>query len=775
MDKRFINRIPFIIVLILSLFYVFAFYGKVLFNPNDYMFTNSGDGIKNYFTYAYHIKHDTTYTNFEGMNYPYGENFLYTDCHPVIANLFKSLSSVSPYFETHSVGLLNIFMILAIILTFIFIYIVLVELELNKWLSIVFSICITLLAPQIFRLSGHLALSYSFAIPLSWYLILKCIKTPKLYFYILLFLNNLFWMFIHAYLGIIIISFLFSFVLIYFVSTTTLRNKIYQILWLGLSIFIPVLFFYLYVALTDIHVGRTDNPSGFFLYNAEIDDLLIPSDKPFRPFLNSIFGNGLKLQWEAKGYIGILNVLFLVFIVVFSIISIFYKKSRKTLKSLFADKLLNSSLIAAFVVFLFAMAIPFKQIPVLLEIFSILKQFRATGRFIWPFYFVFSVYAAYVFQKRILIVYNTKSRFLAIILVLFCLAISCWEGYYYHKSVSVQISKSPNLFDKKQLSDEYEKAIDVINPDDYQSIVTIPFYYYGSESFARPRQDEAVRNSFIFSYHTGIPNMCVNLTRTSVEESKRIVQVVSPNFYEKNILTDLKSRKPFLILKTGNEFTKYEELILKKGKTLYKSAFFELLQINFDDLFSDDRQTVLNEYLSKKPYLIKQDSFYVSGLSRILYYNGFENTQSDTTLRGKGSFVSKKKGKNVFAEFSPNTFQNEKEYDVSIWMFNGEKDALNLWFRLIIEEYDENTNQWYTTIIFPESAEVINNNWSLVEGTFTVHNSKNKIYIVSKGKEDSKATLHVDDLLIKEKGIDVFKYDEINKSLFYNNHKIDVP
>lgn len=75
---------------------------------------------------------------------------------------------------------------------------------------------------------------------------------------------------------------------------------------------------------------------------------------------------------------------------------------------------------------------------------------------------------------------------------------------------------------------------------------------------------------------------------------------------------------------------------------------------------------------------------------------------------------------------------------------------------------------------FSEQAEVINNNWSLAEGVFTVKDSKNRIYIVSKGKDDSKASLHVDDLLIKESGINVYKIDSLDNSLFFNNHRVSL-
>ena len=774
MNKKFASILPLIIITIIGTVFVAFFYGEVLVNPNQSMFSNSGDGIKNYYTYAYHIKHDSTYANLEGMNYPYGENYLYTDCHPILANTFKILSSMVPFIESHSIGLLNYLLILSIFFTFIIIYLLLVELKSNKWISIFFSISITLLAPQLFRLGGHLALSYSIAIPLAWLITLKIIQKPRKLYFVLLFLSNMFWMLIHAYLGVIVISFIFTISLLQILSDKQKKKYLFNYLWLTLAIILPIILFYSYSILSDIHIGRTNNPSGFYLYNAEIDDVLVPHVKPFRPILNKLTGGIIKLQWEARGYVGFFNALLFIALLIMGLISIFNKKVKTLLKAIFNNRLINISLMAAFIVLLFAMAVPFKQFPILLELLPIFKQFRATGRFVWPFYFAFTVFAAYVFQAKFLIYNDKKKRNIGILFLILLLGTSYVEGFQYHINVSKSITKNPNLFNKELLSEEFNKSINHVNPNDYQAIISFPFYYQGSESYARPINEEAVRNSLILSYHTGIPNVCSNLTRTSIEESKKIVQVVSPNYYTKNIVDDLSSKKPFLIVKTGNSFSKYEQAIIEKGISIYKNDKFELLQIKFEELFSDDRNKLVDAFQDKLTKLVIQESFYASSPSSVLYYNSFENTKSDTSFRGNGSFTSIKKGKNTFAEFPPNTFQKGKEYDLSMWMHNGEQDALNLWFRVMVEEFDETNNKWYITTFFPDQAEVISDNWSLLEGVFTVNNSKSWIYIVSKGKESSKATLHADDLLIKEKDIDVYKIDSMDSLLFFNNHRVSL-
>lgn len=757
----------FFVLLLIGILFISFFYGKVITSPNSVLFNDTGDAIKNYYTYSYHIANDSSYTNFEGMNYPYGENYLYTDCHPVLANVFKFSGDYFPVFITHSIGILNFLLILSILLTFIVLYFLLKEFDINKWLAVLFSIAITILSPQIFRLEGHLALSYSFAIPLSWLLMINAFKSGKNTLYILLFLNTLFWLFIHAYLGVIILFFLMTYFGLKVILDKNKRKEITRYLIIFTAIVLPIILFYSYAKLTDNHIDRTDNPSGFFLYNAELDDVFLPNHPPLKPVYDTLSGNNIKQEWEAWSYVGISTTLLFIVLIFSVFLWRFNKEKRKNIKLLFSNRILNISLLAATLVLLFAMAIPFKQLPQLLELLPILKQFRATGRFTWPFYFVSLVFSTFIFQKIYYKLQNPKR----ILFILIVASLTIIEGLPYHIEISKRITNTPNLFKHQLLTDNYKEALQLIDKNKYQAIIALPFYHQGSEVFSRTRNDNAVRSSIVFSYHTNLPIVNANLTRVSITESKNIVQLISPDFYTKSIQKDTPNNKPFLIVKVNSELTKNELNLYKKGTSLFKSNDIEILEITYDELFKNNGNLIINEFELKKANLTKRNSFYTSlDSGSFLYFNDYNFTSSKHTFRGEGSFTGDKKGKNTLAQFNPNTFKTEKEYEISMWMYNAEKDALNLWFRFIIEEFDEKNNKWYSTTIFPEYSETIYGDWTLVEGTFKVRDTKNKIYIVSKGKENSKAKLYADDLLIKEKSNMIYRVD--SSFLFYNNHQV---
>jgi len=750
-----------------------SFYGKVLFHPDKYIFNGTGDALKNYFTYASHIKHDSTYVQFQGMNYPYGEHFLYTDCHPALANALKFVSSEFNFFSNYSIGILNFLMLLSIFLTFIVCYTLLRELGVNNWFSALFCLGITLLSPQIFRLGGHLALSYSIAIPLSWLILLKSLrKAGNLYYPVLLFLVILLWLFIHAYLGVIIIFFLALIVVGKYLFDKTRKKNLYHYLILISAVFTPLLIFYLFAHFTDTHTGRTDNPSGFFNYSAEPDDVFLPNHAPLRPVFDLLTGNSIKQEWEALSYVGITTSLLFVAIFFLSIVKLFRRKRAGFLNIFFRSEILNISLAAAFIVLLFAMAFPFKQFPALLDFFPAIKQFRATGRFTWPFYFAATTFTAVAMQEIYQAVTQNKKK---ILVVSFCVIVGVFnivEGLPYHLEARNYIKKSENVFKAEYLTASLKTAIYTVKPVDYQAIIALPFYYQGSENFSRPKNEETMRASIIMSYHTGIPIVCANLTRTSVQESKKIIQLVSPDFYIKEIRNDFPNNKPFLIVRTKDKITEYEEDILRKCKPVYMSNDISIYSLTKEDLFKNNAQTIIDKFTKLKPNLNQREGFYTSDATSYLYFNGFEKSKSDKPFREKGGLQTPKAGKNTLAEFAPNTFLNGTKYTVSVWMYNGSKDALNNWLRFIIEEYDEQKDEWTSTTYFPENSEVINGDWSLVEGTFEIKDPKNRIYIVTKGTESSKGTLYMDELLIRQIGLDVYSMNPNGNKLFFNNHEI---
>ena len=96
---------------------------------------------------------------------------MYTDCHPLLASVPKFLNQQFPGLSNYSIGILNLLLVLSIGITAFILYFIFIELKINYILAILGALGISALSPQILRITGHLALSYSFFIPLTIYLI----------------------------------------------------------------------------------------------------------------------------------------------------------------------------------------------------------------------------------------------------------------------------------------------------------------------------------------------------------------------------------------------------------------------------------------------------------------------------------------------------------------------------------------------------------------------------------------------------------------------------
>jgi hypothetical protein len=265
------------------------------------------------------------------------------------------------------------------------------------------------------------------------------------------------------------------------------------------------------------------------------------------------------------------------------------------------------------------------------------------------------------------------------------------------------------------------------------------------------------------------------LARISIQESKNMVQVVSPSYYPKQIERDIVSRKDFLILVGSKKLTDYEKLLLGKAHFITDFNSNSYYSISHEALFSCNTETAVKRFDEKKLNLFREGDFYTSKKSGVILSSSFDKLLSDKVLIGKGAYQGVKRGKNIFLEVPAQTLSNRVAYRASVWMYNAQENSLNQWLRLIVDEYDEASNTHIETVVFPEQSEVIFDEWSLVEIDFRVQNPKNRIKLYSIGKESSKAKLYVDNLLIRERKVDVYALDVFNgqETLMYNNHILD--
>lgn len=774
----------FLLLLVIAAAFLFIFYGKVILSPNSYIFSEKGDGIKNYYTYAYFIKNNTSNTNFEGMNYPYGENIMYTDCHPLLAFVLKLMNQIFPGLSDHSIGILNFLLLISTGFTIIILYFIFRELKINYLLSILGAVGVTALSPQILRISGHLALSYSFFIPLTIYLLLldeKGIKRTSLFF--LLSLSILFFFFTHAYLGMIAATMVFTYGFISAIKHYIANDRVNvskHLLLLLMSV-LPVVLFYLFVKLTDTHVGRTTNPWGIMEGYAGPATVFVPSLTPFGKIKEFLFPN-IQQPWEGWSYIGLSTMVGLIFYLLVSIRSSIKTGRIGLNKTLIDHAPLRYLLISSFFILAFSMFVPFRwNLEEWINYFNIIKQFRAIGRWAWVFYFISSISVIYVLNIVFRKLLDKKMNWLGYVLIILVPLFSIFEGQTYHTLMASQISQTHNLFDLKQTPNTFREDIEVIQPEKYQAMLPFPFFYIGSENYGKFANDDIYRLSFLFSYHLQLPFIGSFLSRTSIDESKKIMQLLASNFYHKRIRDDLPGNEPLLLLCQMDNLNATEKNYIKQAKILIERDAYSIYELPVEALFNNTALSELEQFDISKDHLFEKDGFLVSDTSLYFTFIDFEQPETGISFTGdNGCHSSLKKHYNTIFSVEGNKLELNKKYTTRFWMYNeGENYGQDCLAGLIFfQKRTGDKVEWisasYTNAGYSHE---IKDAWSLVEVSFECTDNSAIYDLVIKGDDISEKMTYLDDLLFYDNDLMIYKLSgsETSFTLFKNNHRIEIP
>jgi len=770
-----LSRYAPVVTVLITFLFVLQFYKDVVLSPNQYMFSSSGDGIKNYFTYAGHIK-ESSVINSQLMNWPYGEHCLFLDCQPALSLFLKFATSFFPHIADYSIGIVNFLMLFSIVLSALFVYLILSELKIHWIPAIVSAVSIALLAPQIQRVSGHFSLAYSFVIPLTWYLFIRFSKSSKkLRWSVLLFCNNLFWFFIHAYLGMIIVSFLllcFIFAFIFYEKSK--YKQFQQWLYLFLQTFLPLLLFWLILLITDTHIDRPQNPFGFLFYTSSFESVFLPNHKPLRPLITT----DLHQEWEGLAYIGMASIVVFVILIFSNLVKLFTRRTWIGNSAIMSNPILIVALSASFVLLLFSMGFPFKLgMEFLLDWMPAIKNFRGTGRFAWVFYYVITIESIYFIHA----IWLSKQKKLIYTILLFLVPLSyLCEGIPTHVEMGTQIHTTPNLFDKRQLPEAISKGLYYMDKNSYQAILPLPFYCIGSDTYTLTGTDKSCCISMLLAYHSGIPIAGNSSGRTSISESRNSIQLLSPNYYKKSIENDLKEDRPFLIIYTHEPLSEYENAVLAQAKELYVTDDYSLYLLPKAALFHNNANEIMAYFNQLKPQLNYNKGFLTTSLdsNTLIYFHSFEDISHPISFSGKGSYCGEVANYNVLAELDTKKIALNKEYVLSFWLYNEEgkvsQDVQNA--LIFVQTVDSDGHIEWKSQSKAANSMVINGSWSLIEINFSIPYKVRQISVVLKGDHKSKEHFYIDDILIREKDVDIYKIVSMEGEriieLFKNNQHI---
>lgn len=604
------------LLLFVCSFYIYFFYFEHIFlNLNSVLSSITADTLKNYYTFVYHTKNDPDFLTFTGMNYPYGEHIIYTDCQPLLTFILR----LFPFTHSYLVGIMHGLIFFSFIVTPLILNKILRLLGIDKFSSFFISLAIALLSPQFLKINaGHFALAYGCLIPLSLLFTLSYLKTKSgKNFWILFSFNTLLFL-IHPYLGFCLCLFSFLslelFELLNFNKSAFVKRSIL----FSLAGLLPLVLFKLFMLVTDKHLNRTTEPYGAEVMVENTDSLLAPVYGPFQKLMEYFFHNRPG-HYEGHTYLGFFTILLAIAFVIY-LISAFKKLQIK--------KEMLVMLIASFVFLLVAFGVHLK----VLELFHLsspaLNQFRAVCRFAWIFYFtlpLFLISTLYQSLKNHLKAERFTKVTMSLALLFFCFNM-LEANSYFHLDEDV-FWKDRNFFHEDHLNLEEKIMLKSIAESRPQAILPLPLFHGGSEMYDRLGSNNSMIPSMIYSYHSKTPILSVLMSRTSLTETKDLIQLL--NSYKKDKAAEkLLSSKDLFVITTNDPLLPDETRLLKHISQFAKNDSLQFGYLSLRTLFApkmdkivytipgekihaaDSANFVFVPFENRKPFLVSKISDY---------------------------------------------------------------------------------------------------------------------------------------------------------------------
>jgi hypothetical protein len=739
--------------LVLGFTVLFLFFGPILKDPNQVYFAPSGDGLKSYYGAIYHLKYDSSYFQFKGMNYPYGESVFFTDNQPLLTNTVKWISNNVVDIRGNMIGIINLSMIFSILIAAIFLFLLFFELGVSWWFGSLASIGICMLSPQIGRMGGHFSLAHLFWIPWMLYLIFRFSKKPGWRLSIVIALVGFLAASMHLYFAGfygLLLTFYWLFAKNWFKASWLDRRKAF--LYWFVQVCVPFILLELIMASTDHMSDRTTHPYGFLVYLAHPVSVFFPSGVPysFVPKYITVFRH---LDWEALAFIGVSALIGFLIGLVYFVIKL--AKGKAFLK-ISDNQVLTIFFWASMAALLLSFGIPFKLgLEWLVDYIGPFRQLRALSRFSWLFYYVINVLIFYQLHQWFVIQKKRPLAFSVLILAFIFLFV---DGYYNVKGTASKIAnRKPLLEDKTNLLPE-NKWVNQLDVSQFQAILPIPYFHVGSENIWIEPGFNSLENTLIASLKTGLPTTGVMMGRTSISQTYRnYSMVIEPN-HDYEVLNDYKNEKDILLIRMkGYQPNRDEQRLLDATSFITGNDQFDLLRLPFASLKQIPANYQKLELASfKAEALIEKNNLLLSDTSSFMFYQSYED-ETAPAFSGKGAHQLRVLDWNTLLEKKLVGTKKGDSYLASFWLKDFKRDAYPR-FVIEINQTDDSGKSlnYFFSDIHPY-IRAIDQNWAMFEFPVSIQEDNVSLKISVKNEVLRHADYVIDELLVHKSNCDLFQ------------------
>ena len=675
-----------------------------------------GDSGKNVFAYLYHIFYDKGFW-FTGMNYPYGEQIVYTDGQPLLSVSLSYLAYITP---GQALSVMWSLIMTSYVIAIVYVYKTLVHFSVRPLIAMLFASLIIILSPQLYRTLGHFGLSYACVVPMLFYWTLKYDAQPKWKYPVYILILGLLANFLHPYFSAVILVWVGFYAVGYFIfNHSPVRQKLKHLAPLFISIAVLFTTIGIVMKVTDPITDRPITPYGLTAYCAHGDHIFTSY---YSPVWRLIEGDSEKLR-ESSGQEGFTYLgLAVLAAVIFSIIKFVIDRKRK-LPVTAAGQVYSFPPVMLFVAFaslLFAMGVPFVwHMEWIVNYLSFLRQFRTLGRFTWIFYYIITVYGAVVIYRSyagLLLKGKTTSAY-SLLLAALCI----WgiEASGYIKSEHSSLADSANNYDqvygpKRQDWPQF-LAQHHYSPSDFQAILLLRYFHVGSDKLwlGRDMSQNEIATGLISCLQLHLPMIDAMMARSSWSITEKQVKIAGGPFAQKPMLNELPNEKAFLLLNlNGDELDDDQGYLLKSSDLIgtfgdaHVYACYPARIQAMDKHYTDSVRAML-------PYLKVGDTCIACTGS--WYINHFDSIPIRPPFFSKGAQPQIKDFETVITTIPVKPASDNQPYEFSCWFLLGDENYRSPFFKLdllddkgntirtedvLTKESTDNRGLWFRSLLF---------------------------------------------------------------------------
>lgn len=710
-----------------------------------------GDGFKAYTAIQYHATHDSTFSHFEGMNYPYGEHAIPAVSQPLVSNSIHVISKYLVPIQPYTVAIVNGLMLLSVLLCSLFLFLILTKLNLPAWYAICIALGVTFLSPQIHRMIAHYGLAHLEAIPILLYLLLGFHEKMQWKYSIWIAVIALLFPLIHFYYFAIFaftVSFYFLFKFLYQPSWKHLRKCIPHY---AVQIILPLSFFVYWLILNDPVHDRTPEPWGFFAYHTLWEGVVTSMDQPYFKWIDQGIIDIRPMGYENTAYIGLVA-----FFSSLALIVAWLKRKNKWQIFVFKNEhggFLKTIFWTSFVILIIALGLPFtiSGLEFLLDYTGPFRQFRSVGRYAWLFYYVVNIIAFTWLYEQL---NASKYRNVGLVLIIGLLFFEAYNSAY---SWNLDLDIVEELEPGQSFLETTE-----IDFDQYQAIQTVPYFNIGSDQFYWEPEGFIIQKALTLSIQTGLPVTSAAITRSSRSQTLEQMQFTTEPYRYPVLLDTLPNQKPLLMLLDQREYEKEQEryehlldgaaLIYSKGDRL---RLYDLPLASFEKRL-EDRILSVNNTIAQDTSLIWEGNFATQTDTLGYYYNPMDDQKATRYYLGAGGYEGLLENNNTFD--IPNLVNQKaaQDHELSIWLYIADDRRTHASFTL--SEYDPNNQLLRQTSVqgFRAIDLFDNNGWALLEMDFQPAAANSHFQLTVSFPRLRNAVVYLDELLIRPKHLDVY-------------------